>query len=364
MEYVQERVTTLHALADPPAVEGLEQTLAETAVVVPMTDREEASLAAEGVLATLEGLSVHSVVVPVRAAPERIAPMRDWLESFDLPVTVLWCNAPAMTDRLAAAGLENGFGKGRDVWLALGVAAERAPFVAVHDADATSYGPHVLRRLVAPLSMEYAFAKGYYARVEEGRLYGRLERLFVQPLLAAAASALEAPVLEYLGAFRYVLAGEVAMTAELARRLRPQPAWGLEVATLGDAHAHVGAGQTAQVDLGRHAHDHRAVAGETGLEGMSREVGRAIARVLETNGLEPDYASLRERYLTVGTRLLEQYAADAAFNGLAHDVDTERGQLERYAEAIAPPGPDRRLPAWRDVDLTAAGIREAAQSHH
>ncbi|AGB36528.1 glycosyltransferase family protein [Natronococcus occultus] len=362
MEYVQERITTLHDLGDAGLPDGLgDDPVAETAVVVPMTDREHESPAAARVLGELEALDPAAVVVPVRASSERIGPFREWLESFALPIEVLWCNAPTFEDGLAAVGLEGETGKGRDVWLALGPAAEAGDYVVVHDADARSYGADHVRRLLAPLTMDFAFSKGYYARVERGRLYGRLFRLFYEPLVRTLAARHDEPILEYCGAFRYALAGEFAMTAELARELRPPRTWGLEVGTLGDAFEHAGFEGTAQVDLGVHEHDHRAVAGEAGLEGMSHTVGAELLRVLEAGGVDPDYETLPARYRETGRALISQYRADAAFNGLAYDPEGERDQLDRYAEAIAPPGPDRRLPRWRDAPIDPEFVRERAR---
>ncbi|MFC6717099.1 glycosyl transferase family 2 [Natrialbaceae archaeon GCM10025810] len=361
MEYVQERITTLHDLRGAPALEGVEPRLEETAVVVPMTDREHGGLAAERVLAELEAVEPGAVYVPVRAAPDRIAAFREWLEAFDLPLSVLWCNAPGVERLLSDAGLSNGFGKGRDVWLALGPAAAAGECIVVHDADARSYRGEHVSRLLAPLTMGFHFSKGYYARVEDGRLYGRLFRLFYEPLVRAVTAAHDAPIVDYLGAFRYALAGEFALTAELARRLRPPRAWGLEVATLGDAFDHAGASGTAQVDLGRHEHDHRAVGGETGLEGMSREVAAALLRVLEEHGVDLEYETLPERYLVVGDRLVEQYRTDARFNGLEYDAAAERTQLERYAASIRPPAGDDRLPRWTAAPFRPEDVVRAAQ---
>ncbi len=268
MEYVQERIATLHEFGDGDAGMGGDlareaaAAVADTAVVVPMTGREHESPAAERVLAELERLepAPAAVFVPVRADADRIGPFRDWLGSFALPTRVLWCNAPDVDAVLADAGLDGGFGKGRDVWLALGPAADVADAVVVHDADARSYEAAHVQRLLAPLTMDFDFAKGYYARVEGDRLYGRLCRLFYEPLLRALADANDAPIVDYLGAFRYALAGEFAASARLARRLRAPRAWGLEVGTLGDAYEIAGFDGSAQVDLGRHEHDHRAVA--------------------------------------------------------------------------------------------------------
>ncbi|MDG5817582.1 glycosyl transferase family 2 [Natronococcus sp. A-GB7] len=365
MEYVQDRIATLHDLGGEPMAAGLEgDPVAETAVVVPMTEREHESPAAARVLAELESLEPAAVVVPVRASATRIEPFREWLETFALPIEVLWCNAPPLEERLAEAGLAGETGKGRDVWLALGPAAEAGEYVVVHDADARSYEADHVRRLLAPLTMDFAFSKGYYARVERGRLYGRLFRLFYEPLLRALSARHDEPILEYCGAFRYALAGEFAMTADLARELRPPRTWGLEVGTLGDAFDYAGFAGTAQVDLGVHEHDHRAVAGETGLEGMSRTVGAELLRVLENGGVDPDYETLPGRYREIGRELIAQYRADAAFNGLAYDPDRESAQLERYAAAIEPPGPDRRLPRWLDAPIDPETVRERARPWH
>ncbi|MFP9191939.1 glycosyl transferase family 2 [Natronosalvus vescus] len=363
MEYTQERLTTLHQLTDQAVgFDGLEGILEETAIVVPMTDREHERPAAEAVLSALETLqpSPAAVVVPVRASADRIEPFRTWLESFHLPTQVLWCTAPGVNRLLSTAGLDGDRGKGRDIWLALGPATRDAKYVVVHDADATSYRADHVARLLSPLSMGYAFSKGYYARVEDDRLYGRLCRLLYEPLIETLSSAHDEPILEYFAAFRYALAGEVAMTASLARSLRPPRTWGLEVATLGDAYDYAGFDGSAQVDLGIHQHDHRDVDGETGLEGMSRDVAGSLLGVLENGGVDVDYETLQERYCAAADRLIGQYRADAAFNGLTYDVADERAQINRYAKSLEPPEHRERLPPWSERPLEPAAVVEAA----
>jgi glucosyl-3-phosphoglycerate synthase len=365
MDYTQERVATLHDYggADPDAPTG------RAAVVVPMTDREYAGLAPERVFSELERVDPAAVVVPLRAPAERVREFRDWLADFDVPLTVLWCDGPRVAELLADAGLEGEQGKGRDVWLALGVAA-RHDYVVVHDADTTTYEARDVRKLLFPLSAGFAFSKGYYARVENDRLYGRLFRLFYEPLVAALADAHDHAVIDFLGAFRYALAGECAMTSELARGLRVQRRWGLEVGTLGEAFRLAGADAAAQVDLGRYEHDHRAVSGPTGLSEMSEGVGSALLRAVEDAGVDVDYDALADRYLAAADRLVRAYGADAAFNDLGYDAAGEREQTETYVDAVAPPGPDTRLPAWDDAGLdpddvaaaAAADAEEAARS--
>lgn len=357
MEYVQDRVTTLHDLTDAVPAAPTD----EAAVVVPLTEREHASLAAERVFSALEDVDPGRVVVAVRAGAERVGAVCSWLAAFDVETEVLWCDGPRVRGLLAENGLDGAGGKGRDVWLALGVASE-ASYVVVHDADATTYSRGHVPRLLFPLANGYGFSKGYYARVENRRLYGRLFRLFYAPLVGALRAAHDAPVLDYLGAFRYALAGEFAATGAVARSLRLQRGWGLEVGTLGDAFEVAGIEGSAQVDLGIHEHDHRAVGGPEGLEDMAEDVGAAILRVVEEGGVSPDYATLPDRYRDAAERLRERYALDAAFNDLEYDRDAEGDQIREYARAIEPPAEDTRLPAWRDAAVTARSVLEASRA--
>ncbi|MFB6138076.1 MAG: glycosyl transferase family 2 [Halobacteriaceae archaeon] len=399
MEFVQGPITTLHdfGAADPsgPA--------ARATVVVPMVGREARTAAARRLFAGLERVDPLEVVVPLRAEPGRAAGVAAWLEGFDVPVRVLYCAGDRLEALLARHGLDGPQGKGSDVWLALGVA--RGDQVVLHDADARTYEPGDTRKLLAPLTGEvagaardvaakgdasppadgdagtrrdagprddttppadapaadpFAFVKGYYARVEAGRLYGRLTRLFFDPLVDALAARHDDSLLEYLGAFRYGLAGECALSTPLARSLPVERRFGFEVGTLVGAHAAAGPDATAQVDLGRYEHDHRAVEGPGGLSAVSEEVAGALFTGLAARDVPVDYPALREAYRGAARKRVRADAADAAFNGLAHDAAAALAQVETYADAVAPPGPDDRLPAWDDASLDPAAVERAA----
>lgn len=357
MDYLQERITTLHDLTDsvPSMPAG------DSAVVVPIAGESEAAVSPTHVFEALETVGPSVVVVPLRA-PRTVAVAFDrWVADFDLDVVTLWCNAPAVPALLEDHGLDGAMGKGRDVWLGLGLAASEADYIAVHDADASTYSPKHVPRLLAGLDMGYEFVKGYYARVEEGQLYGRLARLFVAPLLRALSNDHEDPLLAYLSAFRYPLAGEFAFTADAARSIRAQRAWGLEIGMLGEAYGVVGETATAQVDLGMHRHDHRPVGGRGGLSTMAGEVGEALFRVLEDHGVAPDYERLPDAYRDAADTLVRQYGADAAVNGLNYDPEAERSQVQSYAESIRAPGPDDRLPAWAETTLSPTGVLDASR---
>lgn len=358
MEYVQEQVTTLHDYGDATPSAPVDR----TTVVVPLTERDHTSLAAERVFSHLETVDPQRVIVALRADERQVGAVCEWLESFDLTTTVLWCTAPRVEARLDELGLNGQAGKGRDLWLALGIASQ-SEYVVVHDADATTYDESHVPKLLFGLTDGYDFVKGYYARVENDQLYGRLWRLFYTPLVRALDAHHDEPLLDYLASFRYALAGEFATTGELARQLRTPRGWGLEVGTLGAAFDVAGFERTAQVDLGLHEHEHRSVGGPAGLGQMSTQVGQTLFNVLEDHGVQPEYTTLREEYRVCADRLIGQYGADAAFNGFEYDTDSEREQVDVYADTIERPQADDRLPAWEDVSLhpeEIAGLSAAA----
>lgn len=355
MEYVQERVTTLHDLRTPTPDAPTD----EAAVVVPMTEREYNGLAAERVLSELEAVDPARVVVPLRASADKAGPFADWLASFDLPLEVLWCDGPRMAALLSEHNLDGDRGKGRDVWLALGRALSEE-YVVVHDADTKTYSRSYVSRLLFPLAHGHGFSKGYYARVEDNQLYGRLFRLFYAPLVRTLADRHDDALLDYLAAFRYALAGEFAATSDVIRHLRVARTWGLEVSTLCDAFDAVGFAGSAQVDLGAYEHDHRSVGGPTGLSEMSASVGATLFRAVEARGIDLDYDELRDAYRETAEGFVRQYGVDAAFNGLDYDRASETEQVGVYADALRAPGLDTRMPAWDAVSLTPEDVFSAA----
>jgi len=87
--------------------------------------------------------------------------------------------------------------------------------------------------------MDYEFCKGYYPRVTD-RLYGRVTRLFISPIIRALKKIVgHMPFLVYLDSFRYPLAGEFSMKADLARINRIPADWGLEVGSLAEVFRNV-----------------------------------------------------------------------------------------------------------------------------
>ena len=355
MEFVQEAVTTLHDLGNPdPTVD-----LAEVGVVVPVGGEDAIR---DSVRRTLRIVADHdpgSLVIPVRGDRTAVGRIRSILEDHPVPATVLWCNAPGTQELLRSYSVPATGSKGLDVWLGLVLATQENDIVAVHDADVTSYSLHQLPRLVWPITRGHSFAKAYYARVEDERLYGRLSRLFLTPLLTALAAEHDAPILEYLQAFRYPLAGEFACRSNVVRSLRIPRGFGLEIGVLGETYRIAGPREAAQVDLGWHRHDHRPVTGPDGLVPMARAVGGTLDAVLRENDVHVDIQGVRDAYRRQAERYLEQYAADAAFNGLRYEVGHERSQSNRYANALDEVIEPTWLPPIEEVEIAVDELRTA-----
>jgi glucosyl-3-phosphoglycerate synthase len=227
-------ITTLHRLgrADLTRLERelyLHAWVRPSALVLPCLYAELRDVALKGIIDSLRGVKYLRQIVVSLSGTESRDDFEEMCAAFEgvrtmngETVTVLWNSGHRMQElyrRLAREGLDaGGDGKGRSAWMAFGyvLSSNLSRMIAVHDCDIRDYNRERLARLCFPIAnpnLSYEFAKGYYSRVTD-RLYGRVTRLFMTPLLRAMKSVLGSiPLLEFLDSFRYPLAGECAMTA-------------------------------------------------------------------------------------------------------------------------------------------------------
>jgi glucosyl-3-phosphoglycerate synthase len=92
-------------------------------------------------------------------------------------------------------------------------------------------GPRLQARVIYPVAnprFNYEFCKGYYARVADGKINGRVSRLLVTPLLRALKKTLgDMEYLEYMDSFRYPLAGEFSFRRDVLNDILIPSDWGL-----------------------------------------------------------------------------------------------------------------------------------------
>jgi glucosyl-3-phosphoglycerate synthase len=237
-------------------------------------------------------------------------------------------------------------GKGRSCWTAYGYILSRneSKVIALHDCDIINYTREILGRLcyaVASANIDYDFAKGYYARVTD-RMHGRVTRLFVTPIIRSLEKLLgPLPLLAYLDSFRYPLAGEFSMSADLARINRIPNDWGIEVETLAEIYRNCSIKRVCQVELCEsYEHKHQALSPDDpqkGLMKMAIDIAKAIFRNLAIDGADMSQSLLNTllvTYLRTAQDTIKRYHDDAAINGLIFDRHGETKMVEAFTNAI------------------------------
>jgi glucosyl-3-phosphoglycerate synthase len=267
-------------------------------------------------------------------------------------------------------------GKGRSAWIAYGyiLANGRCDVIVLHDCDIVTYSREMPARLCYPIvnpNIDCVFCKGFYSRVTN-KLHGRVTRLLVTPLVRSIQNlAGEHRFLKFLDSFRYPLAGEFAMTTDMARVNRIPWDWGLEVGSLAEVYRNYSPRRVCQVDIAEtYEHKHQALSAEDpekGLMKMTVDISKSIFRTLASEGVvfsEGFFKSLSVAYTRYAEDTIVKYEADAAINGLEFDRHEEAKAVEAFARAISlaaqtfmdnPMGPPL-IPNWNRVTSAIPGI--------
>jgi len=296
-------------------------------------------------------------------------------------VLCLWGSGPTvgeLLDGLRNSGLDAGpDGKGRAVWIGAGYGLARGDSASLgfHDCDIVTYNREFLARLCFPVvhpNLDYEYCKGYYGRATD-RLHGRVTRLFVSPLIRSLKQTLGSlPLLEFLGAFRYPLAGEFAMKTALARQVRVPSDWGLEIGLLAEVLRNVAPQRVCQVELcDDYEHRHRELSPEDPSQGLHRmviDIATSLFRNLASVGVQFDAGFLNTAgatYLREAQDTVGSYADEALINGLFFDQHDEEVMVETFAAGLRAAGfafvrdPLRAppMPNWQRVIAAATDVR-------
>lgn len=355
-------VTTLHNLTRRP-VEHLEEELVGFSKTRPM------ALVLPSLYSELEGPALANIVQELKAVPylEEIVigldranedQYRHAMHYFsELPqnVKVLWNDGPRMRAidlKLREQGLApSEMGKGRNVWYCFGyvLATGRSKSVALHDCDILTYSRDLLARLIYPVAnprFNYMFCKGYYARVADGSLNGRVSRLLVTPLLRALKKVCgQREFLDYMDSFRYPLAGEFSLRRDVISDLRIPSDWGLEIGVLSEMRRNYATNRLCQVDIAdNYDHKHQELSPEDaskGLSKMSMDICKALFRKLATNGevlSTEEFRTIKATYYRIALDFIETYQNDALINGLTIDRHGEEQAVEMFARNVMEAG--------------------------
>lgn len=383
-------VTTLHNLTNR-SIEDLESELTEFSKKRPL------GLILPSLFSELEGKALPDIISKIAEVPYLsqivIGLDRASLDEYKHAINffsalpqhhrILWNDGPrlqALDKKLQALNLApTELGKGRNVWYCMGyvLASGKAESVALHDCDILTYERSLLARLIYPVAnpqFNYEFSKGYYARVADKKLNGRVARLLVTPLLKALKKVLgDNEYLEYMDSFRYSLSGEFSFRRDVLTDLRIPSDWGLEIGVLSEMHRNFATNRICQVDIANnYDHKHQDLSLEStdgGLSKMSIDISKALFRKLATQGYiinAENMRTIKATYFRIALDYIETYRNDAMINGLSLDIHTEEKSVEMFARNIieagesfiANPMETPFIPSWNRVVSAMPNVLE------
>ncbi|PNX48333.1 MAG: glucosyl-3-phosphoglycerate synthase [Thermoplasmata archaeon M9B1D] len=388
MDIKQEEIATLHELCVDK--KKIMKTVSDAAdarpvsVIMPMLYKEIKNDALGNILKGLNKCNyLREVVIPLAAKDEKeFLQVKRFFRNLEIPKLIMWCNGPKV-DKILSELKSEGInllkygGKGRDVWLAMGIASIQSYAIALHDADVLGYTEMIPTKLLYPIvepELDFKFNKGYYARVnlEKKIIYGRVFRLFLHPLLRAIKDLIgnEPSFIRFLLSFRYPISGEFALTTDLARDVDIPGDWGLEIGIMAEMFRNVQSKRICQTDLGFYDHKHQKVGtNATGLTKMSSDILKTLLRVLiEEDNIQVSrefLISLRVLYQRHAQDYIRKYHADAHFNSLRYDRHSEETMVEKFSQQIMKSGLSymrkpvgTRIPDWLRTLSARRKIRE------
>lgn len=382
-------ITTLHQLGKSP-LDRLEAELLDfakarpIALVLPALYSEFEGPAMPGIVQELSKVKyLNEVVLALdNASEEDFRRVRGFMAPIQAEVKIIHNKGKRIGEvyeTLKRNGLDAGpQGKGRSAWMAYGyvLARGKSDVIALHDCDIVTYSRELLARLCYPIAnpnLNYAFCKGYYSRVTS-KMNGRVTRLLVTPLVRSLQQLTgQHGFLDFLDSFRYALAGEFSMSADMARINRIPSDWGLEVGSLAEVYRNYSPRRVCQVDIAAtYEHKHQVLSADDagkGLMKMAVDICKSLFRTLASEGVvfsEALFRSLIVTYQRQAEDTLMKYEADATINGLAFDRHEEAKAVEAFTNAITlaaqlfveNPMGNPLIPNWNRVSAAIPDIFE------
>ena len=264
------------------------------------------------------------------------------------PFSILWNDGPKLKKldkELKGIDLApKQMGKGRNVWYCIGMAIARdeARSVALHDCDIKTYDRRLLAKLFYPVEnplFNYEFCKGYFPRIADNKMHGRVARLLVNPLLTAMEKTIgKSDYIDFMKSFKYPLAGEFSFRRNILPELRISSDWGIEIAILSEMQRNYSSNNICQVELAdNYDHKHQILSikdSSKGLSKMSIDIIKTLVRKLATQGYsfsKETFRSIKATYYRSALDLIDIYRSDAQMNGLKFDSHNEEKTVELFA---------------------------------
>ncbi len=279
----------------------------------------------------------------------------NFFRKLKLHFSILWNDGPnlkKLDTELQNKGLApKEMGKGRNVWYCIGMAIARgeARSIALHDCDIKTYDRRLLAKLFYPVVnplFNFEFCKGYYPRITNNKMNGRVARLLVYPVLIAMERTIgRSEYLDFMKSFKYPLAGEFSFRRNLLPELKIPTDWGIEIGILSEMQRNQASNRICQVDLAEtYDHKHQDVSfnnDSAGLSRMSIDIIKTLIRKLATQGFTfniETFRTLKATYYRTALDMIDIYRSDSIMNGISFDSDKEEKTVEMFALNIMKAG--------------------------
>jgi glucosyl-3-phosphoglycerate synthase len=288
---------------------------------------------------------LHKIIFGLDCATEKEAlQLRDLLAQYQIRDCIIqWNDGPVFADIYAKLN-QAGFlflepGKGKNMFLSFGLAmALGGETIAIVDADIRTFKRIQLDRLLYPVVVcGHDFSKAFYTRISECRMYGRVKRLLLDPLLLSLKKKFEETeerkmlgLINFLLQFQYQLSGEVAFSADLLKKMRFATNWGAEIFTLIEVYRKASSPAQVQFSERPFDHKHQQVSEHNEKQGLNRMsidiVTTLMNALIQEEGLEISedfFRDLTVIYGAMAEKQIKMYSDLSMFNNLSYDRDAE-----------------------------------------
>ena len=319
---------------------------------------------------------IQNIVIGLdRANKDEFLKAKNFFKKLPQKHEILWNDGPNLKNldnQLKEQNLApQEMGKGRNVWYCMGyiLALGDTEAVALHDCDILTYNRNLLARLVYPVAnpkFNFDFCKGFYPRVSNHKIKGRVARLLVTPLLRALEKTIGfKEYISFLDSFRYPLAGEFSFRRRVLKDIRIPYDWGLEIGVLSEMYRNYAGNRLCQVDIADlydHKHQDISLSDKSlGLSRMSIDITKAIIRKLASQGETFSmsiFRTLKATYYREALDFVQIFKKDALMNAYDLDVNEEEIAVELFAQNIMVAGKvfldspmeTPNIPTWNRID--------------
>ena len=319
---------------------------------------------------------LNNIVIGLDKANEKeFKEAKEFFSQLPQKYEILWNDGPNLSALDAQLSKQNlapqEMGKGRNVWYCMGyiLSLGDSEAVALHDCDILTYKRNLLTRLIYPVAnpkFNFDFCKGYYPRVSQKKVKGRVSRLLVTPLLRALEKTIGfKEYISFLDSFRYPLAGEFSFRRRVLKDIRIPFDWGLEIGVLSEMYRNYAGNRLCQVDIADvYDHKHQNISVEDNSQGLSKmsiDITKAVIRKLASQGETFSmsiFRSLKATYYREALDFVQIYKKDALMNAYDIDVHEEEIAVELFAQNIMVAGQvfldspmeTPNIPTWNRID--------------